>query len=127
MPKGLKGRKKTRTLSFKTTREMEERLELGARLIGLSKSMLALTAIEAVLAAIERDRKLVFPIDVASVAAPNPRIGFGPEPEITAERVLAATRTHASQAAATDRDDRALSAKRDASHDAAGSMPSATS
>jgi len=55
-------RKKTRTLAFKATKDLEERLVKASVRLNISKSMLFLTAVEAVLAAIERDGGLVMPV-----------------------------------------------------------------
>ena len=55
------GEKREKTLSFKVTGEMDRRLKSAAKFTGLTPSALALTAVDAVLAAIERDDGIVMP------------------------------------------------------------------
>lgn len=120
------GRKRVRTLAFKATPELERRLEGAAAVTGLSKSAIFLAAVEAVVAAIERDGGIVVPMEmfqparvpVFSVFEAPPAALTDPERLIAAERER---RQGAPTAAATG------GASRAASHEATGAGPSARS
>jgi hypothetical protein len=62
VPAAKKSKKET-TLSFKVTKELDLRLKDAAAVTKLTPSALAIAAVEAALAAIERDHAIVMPVE----------------------------------------------------------------
>jgi hypothetical protein len=109
--------RRERTLSFKVTGELDDRLKRAAAVTKLTPSALAVTAVEAVLAAIERDKGIVMPVAFTVARVPavvypeftDSGLGMVAEGEATPEKLV---ETDAKLRQAAD-------AKRAASQDAA--------